>query len=411
MKAKELIKQADEAYYQARHEIAIGLYQKALDASPKNKHAQVQLRKAEFKLSLKSPLSNIPGEAQELYRRSRSFITAGDLRQAKKLLKEAILVAEKNNVKFSQAQQLLDHLPDALTAEGYKKKAFEQLDIKQWTGAAENFKTAVDLDPTDESVQTLLSHLKGLIKAQSHISRLQAGIKNGNEHRTAVNDIQKITELTKESSVLSVLWQEVVREFGKLDEANKLVENRAKLVLWSAIGAILLTIGILSLLYLFPRAHPVPYCSEATNLETTLNIPFYIANGDNNSVTLTIKNIGKVVINGYVLLDFRGTPKIRINTKDGSKILLENMGPSEQRSYKIDISPDGPFSILSDPSHRIEFNLLFQSNDSYCASQDFFIALAPIYGLSKLVGSLWGLFGLSLLGLFKGHIFKFLGFS
>lgn len=411
MTTRELIKQADEAYYQARYEIAIELYQKALEASPNNKHAQVQLKKADYKLSLKSPLLNIPVEAQELYRRSRSFIRAGDMRQAKKLLKEAILAAEKNKVNFIQAQHLLDNLPDARTAEGYKKKALEQLDIKLWPGALENLKTAVDLDPTDETTQTLLSHLEGLIKAQSNVSRLQAGIKNRNEYRTAVNEIQKITEMTKESSGLSVLWQEVVREFGKLNEPKKQSENRTKLVLWSVVGTILLTIGALSLLYLFPRAHPIADCSGDTNLETILNIPFYVANGDNNSITLTIKNIGKEVVNGYVLIDFRGTPRVRINTEDGSKILLENMNPGEQKSFTIDITPDGPFKFLADPSHRIEFDLVFQSNDSICKSQEFYIALAPIYGLSKLVGGLWGLVGVSLLGLFKDRIFKFLGIS
>jgi tetratricopeptide (TPR) repeat protein len=411
MSIKELIKQADEAYYQARYEIAIELYQKVLEASPKNKHAKEQLKKAEFKLSSKSPFPNVPPEAQELYRRSRSFIRAGDMRQAKKLLNEAIVAAKKNKVNFIQAQQLLDNLPDAQTAEGYKKKALEQLDNKLWPGALENLKTAVDLDPTDENAQTLLSHLEGLIQAQSQVSRLQAGIKNRNEYQTAVNEVQKITEMTKKSAGLSVLWQEVVREFGKIDEEKKLRENRTKLALWSAIGAILLTIGMFYLLYLFPRAHPVANCSVETNLETILNVPVHIANGDNNSITLTIKNIGDEVINGQVLINFRGTPTVRIDTEDGSKILLEKMNPGEQRSFTIGITPDGPFKILTDPSYRIEFDLVIQSNASICTSQEFYIALAPIYGLSKLVGALWALFGVSLIGLFKDRIFKFLGVS
>ncbi|HAW51102.1 MAG TPA: hypothetical protein DCX54_02060 [Flavobacteriales bacterium] len=406
MKIQDLLKMANDAYYSEKYDEAIKYYQQVLDRSPKNKQAQKQLAKAELKLSLKTAKPKVPNEALQLYKQARSFISANDLPQAKKLLKEAIAFAQQNGKKFPQAQELLDNLPNAFTADGFKQKALEQLKDKQWANAVVNLETAVNLDNTDESNKILLSHLQSLIKAQGLLSQLNAGIKDRKKKLDALTELQKIIDATNELAVLSPLWQEVVRLFGEFDSKDKNLDIIVRNLVWWLLGTILLLTTSISLLFLLPRSHPLVDCSETNGLEIVLNYPNFIANGDSETITLTIKNVGGVIFTGNVLIDFYGTAKIHFLNEDANKIPLENFGISEQKTTNIIISLDEPFSIFSNSGHYINFIVHSESiNGLKCLSDDFHISHAPVYGIRKI---LWGGVVLALLSLFGSQIKKFL---
>ena len=120
---KELIENADNAYYAAEYGKAIILYKQALGLDPNNKHAQEQIRKAELnRLSIDVKPKDIPPEALRLYKRSRSFIAAEDMAGAMGLLKQAIEIADKFGVDFLDARQLLGNIQDACKADVLRKR-------------------------------------------------------------------------------------------------------------------------------------------------------------------------------------------------------------------------------------------------------------------------------------------------
>lgn len=221
MNTKELTKLANDAYYAANYAEAIQLYRQILEQAPKNNNARKYLAKAELNLSLGATVQEVPVEAIQLYKRSRSFITAGDLQQAKKMLEKAILIAKKAGAEFSTAQDLLEHLSDALTAEGFKKRAFDAIDTKLWLRADAELNFAIKLDPTDEIVQTLSSHLGSLLRAQRLISRLEADIETTRKRSEIIKEIHRIIDLTNQTTTLSTLWQEVVRLLGEYENKNR----------------------------------------------------------------------------------------------------------------------------------------------------------------------------------------------
>jgi len=222
MNTKELIELADNAYYATEYDKAVELYLKALENAPKNKHAQTQLAKAERNRSLKTSPPPLPIQAIQLYRRSRSFIAAHDLLQAKKLLTEAISLAKNAGTDFLQAEELLNNLTNALKAEELKRDAFIAIDTQQWAKAMDYLNFAKDLDPTDETTQILTDHLQKLIKAQSIILQLKAGISNDRDKkRKIISEVQEIINDTNETTVLSKLWQEVVRSFAEYSNKEK----------------------------------------------------------------------------------------------------------------------------------------------------------------------------------------------
>ena len=80
--------------------------------------------------------------------------------------------------------------------------------------AESDLNSAILLDPTDEAAQTLLSHLRGLLKAQNLVQQLSSGV-GGDNRATTVKEIRDIINRTNETTALSVLWQDVVKHFGE----------------------------------------------------------------------------------------------------------------------------------------------------------------------------------------------------
>ena len=246
-KIQELIENADNAYYATEYDKAIQSYMQALELDPDNLHAQQQLRKAERSRPSKSVKpETVPSEALQLYKRSRSFITIGDLDGAKQLLNQAIDITDKAGIDFPKAKDLVKNLQNISKAEEFKKKAFEELDTQQWGKARANLGFAVDLDPNDDTVQLLLSHLQSLIKAQNLVTQLQSGVGGAKIRSKNTKEVREILESTNETSALSTLWQEIARnagDYNKVSFPQELISITTILVISSGI------VGSLSALY------------------------------------------------------------------------------------------------------------------------------------------------------------------
>ncbi|MEK6753053.1 MAG: hypothetical protein AABZ00_12415 [Chloroflexota bacterium] len=223
---QEIIENADDAYYLAEYDKAIQLYKQALDLDPDNKHAQEQIRKAGRSRQTKSikqndvPIEALPIKALQFYKRSRSFIAIGDLAGARKLLRQAVDIAEKTGVDFVYAKDLLGNLQNALKAEEYKKHAFDNLDMQQWVKAEADLNLAIAFDPTDNTSQILLLHLRSLLKAKNLIGSLSFSGMKAKSRLATVEEVRKIIDATDDVTALSTLWQEVVRLFGNYQNKN-----------------------------------------------------------------------------------------------------------------------------------------------------------------------------------------------
>ena len=176
---KEILEKADDAYYSMRYDEAIKLYKHVLSLSKNNLYVKKQIQKAELnKLSKSNELEDLPPEALQLYKRSRSFIATGDLAGAIKLLKYAIEISTGANIDFPDAQSLLENIENAYKADVFRKQAFEEINENQWVKAEMNLNIALDFDPTNDAIKTLLSHLRSLLIAQNLVYQLNSGIGN-----------------------------------------------------------------------------------------------------------------------------------------------------------------------------------------------------------------------------------------
>jgi tetratricopeptide (TPR) repeat protein len=404
MNIKELTKLANDAYYAAEYAKAIQLYRQILEQAPKNNNARIKLAKAERSLSLGTTIPEVPIEAIQLYKRSRSFITAGDLPQAKKLLEKAISIAKKTGAEFLTAQDLLENLSNALAAEEYKKRAFEAIDAKLWLKADAELNSATKLDPTDEIVQTLSSHLGSLLKAQRLISRLEADIETARKRSEIIKEIRQIIDITNETTTLSTLWQDVVRLFGEYNNRNIVFRNRNIVFRWVMIACLftsamlLITFGSL---YLYPRHRSIDIVCDsiASGLHAELEYPYYIANGDVDNIEITFINDSKSVIDDRLIaVKFTGTANIKyVDTTNSNEIKLNDLNPDKDQPEKIPFFVDGSTNRISGPWY-INFSV------GACTPKDFHIAMTPISSLRKIVTALWGIVAATLIALLKDRI-------
>jgi hypothetical protein len=317
---------------------------------------------------------------------------------ARKLLKQAIDVAEGSGVNFTSAQDLLGNIQNALKAEEYKANAHNQIDAGQWARAVDDLNSAFNLDPTDDVTGTLLLHLRNLLKAQNLINGLNAGNVKIGSRSAAIKEIREIINFTNETTEHSKLWQEVVNLFGGYNNKTQPLREIVLVVLCA--GVVLLS--ALWLFYLFPRNNFVVDCDLVSPyLQATVNYPAYIANGDKDRIEITFTNVGDTVIDGLVVLAFEGTANVQlVAPTDKSRVEFTDFRPHEKKPVTINFSIDEPFSIISDPRKYVDFNVC-TSTDDY---NTFHIAMAPIYGLRTLIRFLWGTVGITLVGLFWSQI-------
>lgn len=396
---KKLIENADNAYYAAEYDKAIRLYKQILDLEPSNKHARQQLKKSEINRPSKdSRPQDLPKEALQNYKRSRSFITAGDLAEAKRLLKNAIQIAEDAGVDFGDAQNLLKGIQSAVKAVEYKKKALDELEAQQWGKAEADLNEACNLDPTDEVTKTLLEHLKSLIKAHKLISNLNVDDSKPVGRSSKFEDIRKIIDMTSQTTALSKLWQEVVSLLRQYTHNS----FYSRVAMMTALATSLILIVMLWALYLVPRKHVVVDCTSVfPGLIATATYPVYIANGDEDVVSVSFTNNNASILDGNTVFVFDGSVKVKlVSPTKTNKIEFKGLSSKEKQAVKIHFSVDAPFRLFSNDGDYIEFNLC--TGLGY--ENKYRIAISPIYGLRTVILFLWGSVGVWFFNLFGDSI-------
>jgi len=385
---KKMIEIADDAYYAADYEKAGRYYRQVLDVDPDNKHARQQLKKSEINRSSRETRpQDLPVEALQYYKRSRSFITAGspaDLAQAKKLLKKAITIAEDAGVDFADARNLLEGMESAAKAAEYMKKALDELEAQQWGKAEADLREACNLDATDEVAKTLLEHLKNLNRAQKLITNLNADERVKVGQSAAMAEIRKIIDMTSQTTALSKLWQEVVSQL-RLYNRNSFYPRMAMM---SALVTSLILIVLLWYLYLLPRRHVVVDCTAvAPGLTATAVYPVYIAKGDKDVIDLSFTNGSGVDITNDLVFVFEGSAKVKlVPPTDTNRIKFKNLQSKEKKSVTIHFAVDEPFQLISNAGDYLEVSLCAGAGNE----NEFRIAVSPIYGLRTFILLLWG---------------------
>lgn len=388
---KKLIENADNAYYATDYDKAIRYYKQVLDVDPDNKHARRQLKKSEINRLPKEPRpQDLPVEALQFYKRSRSFITAGtpaDLMQAKKLLRKAITIAEDAGVVFEDAQDLLEGIDSAVKAAEYMKKALDELEAQQWGKAEADLRDACNLDPTDEVARTLLEHLNNLIKAQKLIANLNADERISIGKAEKIGEIRRIIDMTGQTTALSKLWQEVVSQI-RLYNHNSFYP---RMTMMSALVTSLVLIVLLWFLYLVPRQYVVVDCTMiAPGLTATADYPVYIAKGDKEIINLSFTNSSSSEITSYVVFVFDGSAHARLMPPTETNLIeFKGMKSKEKKSTAIHFAVDEPLKLISNAGDYLEVSLCAGAGNK----NEFRIAISPIYGLRTFILLLWGSVG------------------
>jgi len=404
----DLINAADSAYYLEDYTKAESLYKQVLEIDTNNKHASEKIRKIEInRLAKTTKPMKFPPDAVKLFKRSRSFITAGDLVNAKDLLQQAVLISEKKGVDFPEAKYLLKNIEDALKAEEYKKTAFEALEGKLWLKADANLSKAIELDPINKNLVVLLEHLRNLLKAQRLISLLDAGTEKAQKSKEMILEIRTIIERTNEISTLSALWQEVVRLFGSYNDKGALFPNRKTflrglLLIIASVCAIILI--AFYFIYLKPYHRSVEMACEnvSPGLRVEMDYPYYLSSYDNGEIEINFENEGKdMQIEKEVVVGFTGSANLKYSDKSKSNIIVINKLKYDQNQQEvIPFRIEGIKGPIPGPWY-LNFSI------AECSSSVFHIAMSPIPRFGKIIGGLWGVISLAFAAVFSEQIRAF----
>ncbi len=199
--AQDLLQQADDEYYAAQYDQAIGLYQRVLELDPNNLRARQQLEKAALNRMAGIPNPNLPREAVHAYRQARSYIAAEDYKTAVTFLNMAVEKAQEGGMKFPEAEAFLDITQNQILAVTYKKDASLAIHEERWEEALELLHKALKLDPTDEGAKKLREGLQGLLKAETLLDPYAIQM-DSNERK---NKVQVITNILRETDGIKEL--------------------------------------------------------------------------------------------------------------------------------------------------------------------------------------------------------------
>jgi tetratricopeptide (TPR) repeat protein len=167
---KDLLADADDAYYAGEYEQAMQLYRQVLRLDPQNARAREQLSKPRSDYPTAEDLkTGIPRDAVQYYRRARSYIAARDYLHAIRSLSAAIESAQVRGVTFIEAEQLLSTAQDSQIAEEFKEKAKHAQENRHWAEALDLYTKALRLENTDEAVKKEIRGLQGLLRAESEL--------------------------------------------------------------------------------------------------------------------------------------------------------------------------------------------------------------------------------------------------
>ena len=200
---QDLMTQADDAYYTTEYDKAILLYQQILRREPDNVRARQQLEKSTLNLmasSSNASKSSLPRDAVQFYRRARSYIAARDFNSAIEFLNIAMEKAQTYGKKFPEAEVFLEITQDQITAAEHKINADNAIQDERWEDAISAFKQAHSFDPSDESVNKILSDLDGLLKAEALLDPFGMQVNTDRIHKletisATLRDTEEVKEL------------------------------------------------------------------------------------------------------------------------------------------------------------------------------------------------------------------------
>jgi tetratricopeptide (TPR) repeat protein len=165
--ARDMLIDADDAYYAGAFRQAAELYRKVLSVDPDNVRAKEQLEKTTLDAIELDP--KIPKEATQFFRKARSYIAAKDFSTALKLLNAAIESAAAREVVFSDAEQLLVSIQNLSLAQSFIERARVALEKKQWREALEFYARAIPLDPTNENIKLEYENVQALSNIENDL--------------------------------------------------------------------------------------------------------------------------------------------------------------------------------------------------------------------------------------------------
>ncbi len=160
---RDLLADADDAYYAGQYGDAIELYRQVLKLDPKNMRAQDHLAKAEIKQIAGESDTDLPKAAVQYYRRARSFIAAREVATAVNLLTAAIESAKAKGMVYDDAEQALNNMQNLLIADEFIEKAKIAIEKNQRKNAIEYYEKALKLDPTNVVIKKKLSQQQMLL--------------------------------------------------------------------------------------------------------------------------------------------------------------------------------------------------------------------------------------------------------
>lgn len=169
---KDLMNDADDAYYSADYNGAIELYRQILAKDPPNVRAREQLAKAELNRIAEMPDTELPRAAIQHFRRARSHIAARDFVAATTLLNAALEESRVRGIDFPEAERLINSIQDLWTADEYKSKADLALKNEQWASAWDLYNKALLLNPHDQVTKELIDGLDNLMRADALLDSL-----------------------------------------------------------------------------------------------------------------------------------------------------------------------------------------------------------------------------------------------
>lgn len=169
-----LLDEADDALTMSEYHRSIQLYDRALRIDPNNDRARTHLIQAKSELSkLDDTGSKIPGEARQLFRRARSYISTKDYQEAIRMLEDAIEIAFKKQIIFQEAQELLSSVQTSFQIEKIQEDIADALKEENWENVLELYGAAINLDPTNRIIRNEFEILSDLLReyANEHLSK------------------------------------------------------------------------------------------------------------------------------------------------------------------------------------------------------------------------------------------------
>lgn len=161
---QSLLDEADGALAMPEYHRAIQLYERALRVDPNNDRAKIHLEQAKLDLSkLDDTGSKIPGEAMQLFRRARSYISTKDYQEAIGILGDAIEIAFKKQIVFQEAEELLASVKTSLKIERIREDIDHEIQEENWEKALELYGTALAIDPPN-SIKNEFETLSELLR-------------------------------------------------------------------------------------------------------------------------------------------------------------------------------------------------------------------------------------------------------